>query len=297
MADIEGLREPLRTIVKQIIAEAQGRVTIVSGHRSHEEQKVLYDRYLAGDGNKAAKPGTSMHEFGQAVDFGGDLELAARLAKKHGLIASVPGEDWHFTLGGEHNYEGDPDFGSLGLGYNLDSGASPESVLANRLTAVTRILGLSPDGVGSPSGVPMDVFGDANPYTSVQNPTPSVGAQAGMGQPEPQGGGTATATMAGLSGGSAGEFQKYAHSLFQQYGFSDEDFGPLVSLWNRESGWNPMAANPHSSARGIAQKMTSIHGAIESTPQAQIQWGLNYIKDRYGSPANAWAHSQRYGWY
>jgi hypothetical protein len=29
----------------------------------------------------------------------------------------------------------------------------------------------------------------------------------------------------------------------------------------------------------------------------QIRWGLSYIKGRYGSPAGAWAHSQRTGWY
>ena len=31
--------------------------------------------------------------------------------------------------------------------------------------------------------------------------------------------------------------------------------------------------------------------------ETQIEWGLNYIAKRYGSPTNAWAHSQSKGWY
>lgn len=29
----------------------------------------------------------------------------------------------------------------------------------------------------------------------------------------------------------------------------------------------------------------------------QIRWGLKYIKERYGSPANAWSHFQSKNWY
>src|SRR5690606_16773518 len=44
---------------------------------------------------------------------------------------------------------------------------------------------------------------------------------------------------------------------------------------------------PNSSAAGLFQKMTSIHGPLESTIAGQARWGLNYIKDRYGSPSAA----------
>jgi TP901 family phage tail tape measure protein len=74
----------------------------------------------------------------------------------------------------------------------------------------------------------------------------------------------------------------------------------LNSLWTRESGWNPHARNPSSGAYGIPQglppsKMGS--AAAHGNGRAQIAWGLNYIRSRYGSPARAWAHSQRTGWY
>jgi hypothetical protein len=42
--------------------------TMTIGSRSTAKQKVLYDMYLAGKGNLAAKPGTSWHETGLAVD-------------------------------------------------------------------------------------------------------------------------------------------------------------------------------------------------------------------------------------
>jgi len=81
----------------------------------------------------------------------------------------------------------------------------------------------------------------------------------------------------------------------------------LIWLWNRESGWDPAAANPTSDARGIAQ---NIHGwgpgYQPGNWQQQIQWGLNYINHTstqglggtpYGSPCAAWAHEQSSGWY
>ena len=67
----------------------------------------------------------------------------------------------------------------------------------------------------------------------------------------------------------------------------------LSNIISRESGWDVNAANPNSSARGLFQKMTSIHGAIEKTAGDQAGWGLNYIKGRYGDPVRAWDYWQR----
>ena len=46
------------------------KIYISEGYRSTERQKYFYDLYLAGKGNLAAKPGTSLHEFHVAVDIG-----------------------------------------------------------------------------------------------------------------------------------------------------------------------------------------------------------------------------------
>jgi hypothetical protein len=43
-------------------------ITIISGYRTHAEQRVLYSRYQSGAGGIAAQPGHSYHERGLAVD-------------------------------------------------------------------------------------------------------------------------------------------------------------------------------------------------------------------------------------
>lgn len=97
-------------------------------------------------------------------------------------------------------------------------------------------------------------------------------------------------------------YQAYAYSLFSNYGWSEYDFSCLVWLWNRESRWNPHAHNPSSGAHGIPQSLPASKMATHGddywdNPYTQIRWGLDYISGRYGSPTNAWAHSQSYGWY
>ena len=45
------------------------------------------------------------------------------------------------------------------------------------------------------------------------------------------------------------------------------------------------------------RKMASHGSDWASSARTQIAWGLDYIADSYGNPSNAWAHSQRAGWY
>jgi hypothetical protein len=45
---------------------------------------------------ETALPGTSQHERGLAVDFGGDLGAVALLAPTYHLKATVPAEPWHY---------------------------------------------------------------------------------------------------------------------------------------------------------------------------------------------------------
>jgi hypothetical protein len=78
-------------------------------------------------------------------------------------------------------------------------------------------------------------------------------------------------------------------------------FGCLENLWGKESGWNPNAQNPSSSAYGIPQLLDSTWAgtgiAKTSDGYRQIDAGLVYIDKAYGSPCGAWGHSQSTGWY
>ncbi|PLS80983.1 G5 domain-containing protein [Candidatus Saccharibacteria bacterium] len=90
--------------------------------------------------------------------------------------------------------------------------------------------------------------------------------------------------------------------LMMQAGFGEDQWGCLESLWNKESGWNEYAGNKSSGAYGIPQalpgsKMASVGADWQTNPATQIQWGLGYIKGRYGSPCGAWNAFLSKGWY
>jgi hypothetical protein len=94
----------------------------------------------------------------------------------------------------------------------------------------------------------------------------------------------------------AGSYQDYAMSKI-----GGSEFGCLENLWGKESGWNPNAQNPSSTAYGIPQFLDSTWSgtgiAKTSDGYRQIDAGLIYIDSRYGSPCGAWSHSQSTGWY
>ncbi|MFJ6566704.1 transglycosylase SLT domain-containing protein [Streptomyces sp. NPDC091292] len=69
-----------------------------------------------------------------------------------------------------------------------------------------------------------------------------------------------------------------------------------------ESNWKVTATNSSSGAYGLVQALPaskmSTHGTDWKTnPETQIKWGLDYMKQRYGSPVAAWNFWQANGWY
>ena len=98
----------------------------------------------------------------------------------------------------------------------------------------------------------------------------------------------------------AGNAVQLAKQMAARQGWTGQEWRDLRSLWNKESGFNYQADNPTSSAYGIPQAMSSIHDLPKNymnSPRAQIRWGLDYIRNRYGNPSQAWGHSERKGWY
>jgi hypothetical protein len=119
-----------------------------------------------------------------------------------------------------------------------------------------------------------------------QSPAPSA-------SPQP----TATATAAAPSGSP----QQIAKAMLGSFGWSSSQFSCLDPLWAHESGWSVTAENP-SGAYGIPQalpgsKMASAGANWQTSAATQIKWGLEYIKNTYGSPCAAWAHEEATGWY
>jgi hypothetical protein len=104
--DGRGLHPALAAAVARLVKESSGAVRMVSGRRSLEEQTALWNEALRRYGSPeaaddwVARPGTSAHERGVAVDLGGDLVLADRLIDELGLPLHRPleHEPWHFEL-------------------------------------------------------------------------------------------------------------------------------------------------------------------------------------------------------
>lgn len=79
-------------------------VNVTSGYRTYDQQAALYARYVKSGFNQkyiAAKPGTSNHETGNAVDVyvnGRPVDQssgALAILKKYGLVADVAGDHEH----------------------------------------------------------------------------------------------------------------------------------------------------------------------------------------------------------
>ncbi|MFF1272760.1 transglycosylase SLT domain-containing protein [Streptomyces marokkonensis] len=80
------------------------------------------------------------------------------------------------------------------------------------------------------------------------------------------------------------------------------EFQCFSNIVQHESGWNPTATNASSGAYGLVQalpasKMASAGSDWKTNPATQIKWGLDYMKDRYGSACGAWSFWQANNWY
>ena len=100
----------------------------------------------------------------------------------------------------------------------------------------------------------------------------------------------------------AADPREIAKSMLSEYGWSQDQFPCLDDLWIGESQWDVDATNPTSGAYGIpqslpAEKMASAGDDWETNAATQIEWGLGYIADRYGSPCAANDFKQGNNWY
>lgn len=99
---------------------------------------------------------------------------------------------------------------------------------------------------------------------------------------------------------SEGDPRDIARALLPLYGFSSDQFSCLDSLYVSESDWRVDADNPTSSAYGIPQALTQLHDLpadYMTSAESQIRWGLEYIRDTYGTPCSAWSFKAGAGWY
>jgi hypothetical protein len=112
------------------------------------------------------------------------------------------------------------------------------------------------------------------------------------------GGGTATKSASGPAA-----FQSHMSQAVQRG--VDPSWVPLLSeIVKKESSFNPNAKNPKSTAYGYGQFLSSTRANYEkktglnySDPVNQLIMMAAYVRDRYGSPANALAFWNKNKWY
>lgn len=114
--------------------------------------------------------------------------------------------------------------------------------------------------------------------------------------------GTTTTPSGRLWHATVAQAQAYAAGAAAQRGWTGNDWDCLVKLWTRESSWLWYAENASSGAYGIPQslpadKMAAFGANYRDDAAVQIDWGLWYIAQTYGSPSKAWQHSEQIGWY
>lgn len=136
-------------------------------------------------------------------------------------------------------------------------------------------------------------------------PTGSSGSASSGSSPVATSGGSGTSypSTGGVTVDPAAA-QSYARGAIGSYGWGGDQFSCLVSLWNQESGWRANALNASSGAYGIPQSLPASKMAVagadwRTNADTQIDWGLAYIHDAYGSPCAAWDHemSENPHWY
>jgi hypothetical protein len=96
--------------------------------------------------------------------------------------------------------------------------------------------------------------------------------------------------------------QAYAASQLGAHGWAPDQMQCLQTLWTKESEWKTTATNASSGAYGIvqslpAEKMASAGADYLTNYRTQINWGLGYIKERYGSPCGALNFHYANNWY
>lgn len=132
---------------------------------------------------------------------------------------------------------------------------------------------VGPGGTGGPGGI-------------FAGPGARGGPQIGQGGNSLPGGGGGGATPAGLTGNKGIVYQAMINA-----GYGPDQWPALDRLMMHESGYSATAENP-SGAYGMFQFMPYTwpgYGPKTSDPNMQAQYGLQYIKNRYGTPSAAWA--------
>ena len=98
------------------------------------------------------------------------------------------------------------------------------------------------------------------------------------------------------------EMLDYTYTEVIRMGWTKNEYEIVVKLVSHESSWKPNNVNKKSGACGLFQakpcsKVFKDFPDYNTNYKSQVKWGLNYIKDRYGTPTKAWNFWKEHKWY
>lgn len=263
----QGLNPTFLSRMRQWVASVGQPFHITSGYRDVGRQAQLYQAYLAGRGNLAAKPGSSMHNFGLAIDGN---RWGSKNPGAFGLVYRVRGEPWHVEPIDAKALKGGAAGDAFGFAPLPTPPATPAGTLGDVAKQAMRF-----------------AYDRAVAWSS--EALARVAADAGS----------------GVSGGGA-DVSRWRGTVLQALGIIGQPMswaGDILQQMARESGGNPSVVNRWDSnwrrgtpSVGLMQVIgptyaTHKHPAydvgpylygVSTNPLANILAGLRYSLARYG---------------
>lgn len=274
-----------------LVQASRGRVRLVSGYRTLQEQEALYAeaqrRY--GEQNAAqwvADPQHSNHVKGSAADFAGDVSVLHSLAPQFGLVAPMSWEPWHLEMSSTRQHanpgaytqpppgETNPtvaDFsqspphvaatiaeGLMGMGGNTlgTTGATGQ--------ALQDIINTLPDGSQAVAGAAQGAASTGGTTKGNVSPTQVYSALIAQGLPP-----TVAAAFTSIAGRESG-FNTAAHN--GNRGTGDDSYGLFqVNLLN--GGWGPYLQQHGMS--DPAAELTTLEGSAHAAALLYQSSGLH----------------------
>jgi hypothetical protein len=105
--------------------------------------------------------------------------------------------------------------------------------------------------------------------------------------------GIALCIMPNAGGSKPVQYVTHKEYALHLLGYNLKEYKCLAVLYGKESAWNPNARN--GSHYGIPQGRSIYLSTLNG--YEQIQWGLDYISNRYGEPCIALDHWRKYNWH
>ena len=262
-ASIEGLRPQMKALLCGMIQE-YGELTgktaqINRGFVTYAQQAAQ----KKATPSKAAAPGTSMHEFGLAVDMNSatlnEMDKMG-LLKKYGFTRPVGGEPWHLEPAGvQFNRAGakkDPAMADQMLAGSPGKGGGGFGTVANATLGKTNsemAKELYNSGT-APSGGTGDAtqMAEAKKPETGGEPTPATAKADGVASVGSLGNGKGYADVSAPEHGAKG-YKAMEKTIADASAVTGVDKNKLAALIGVESTFNPNAGNKRGSATGLGQ--------------------------------------------